>query len=347
MRLPWQKKVETRSYTAVITDALEAAVSSGDTGARSAAIAAVAQYLASELGGAEVEAPTGVRITGEWLDWMGRQAVMEGEAVSLIRTRRDGSIALLPVADHDWQHSPNPDEESWTCRATMYAPSGTETVIARRNQLVVLRYSWNSYSPGFGRGPSALAGNASKLATRSEARQADHGQTPVRPFLVIPAGKDPSSESFDGVRSDVSKGGGFPLIVETMAGGGGSRADAPQRDWQPTHLRPEPTAQLNEMTRDAFDRMVAAAGLPPALFRAGSDGTSLRESLRQGRMRFTEPFRRRLEDELREQVDDTIRLNLDNYPLDMVSRAQVVSKLTSAGVDIGVAMNAVGLADGG
>ena len=346
MRMPWQKKIERRSYTGIISDALEAAVSDGDTGARSAAIAAVAQFLASELGGAEVSAPTGVRITGEWLDWMGRQAVMEGEAVSLIRTRRDGSIALLPVADHDWQHSPNPDEETWTCRATLYAPSGTETVIARRNQLVVLRYCWNSYSPGFGRGPSALAGNASKLASRSEARQADHGQTPVRPFLTVPAGQNPEDDSFSQMRADVGKGGGRALVVETMAGGHGSKADAPQRDWQPTHLRPEPVPALNEMTRDAFDRMVAAAGLPPALFRAGSDGTSLRESLRQGRMRFTEPFRRRLEDELREQVDDTIRLNLDNYPLDMVSRAQVVSKLTSAGVDIAVAMQAVGLNDG-
>ncbi|MCY4192657.1 MAG: hypothetical protein OXD42_15300 [Rhodospirillaceae bacterium] len=100
---------------------------------------------------------------------------------------------------------------------------------------------------------------------------------------------------------------------------------------------------LNEAARDAFDRFVAAAGLPPALFRAGSDGTSLRESMRQARLRAVEPMRLRLQDELQRRLNPTIALKLDPYALDMQARATAIHKLASAGVPLDEALQAVGL----
>ena len=47
------------------------------------------------------------------------------------------------------------------------------------------------------------------------------------------------------------------------------------------------------------------------------------------------------------KIDSGVSLEFDSYAVDMVSRAQVVAKLTAAGVDLGVALAAVGLADDG
>ena len=52
-----------------------------------------------------------------------------------------------------------------------------------------------------------------------------------------------------------------------------------------------------------------------------------------------------IEDELTAKLGGPVRLKFDSYALDMVSRAQVVDKLTRAGVALPVALAAVGLAD--
>lgn len=46
-------------------------------------------------------------------------------------------------------------------------------------------------------------------------------------------------------------------------------------------------------------------------------------------------------------VEAEVQLKFDSYALDMVSRAQVVSKLAQAGVPMTTALAAVGLDDGG
>ena len=340
MRWPWQKKVEARGYSDLILQALESAVADSEAGGRSAAVVTVGEYLAREMGAAEIMTPPDAPIRREWLAWMARQCVLEGEALSLIRMRPDGSITLLPVADHDWHNSRDPDEETWRGRVTIYAPGGSVTLNqVERSRLIVLRWSWNQYSPGFGRGPGALAGTAAKLASRSEQRQSDHANTPVRPILSLPPGTE--GETLTAIRQSFGKGGGLPVTAETPLVP--SQSPGMQHDWTQKNLRPEPTAQLNEMARDAFDRMVASCGVPPSLFHSRADGTSLREAARQGRMRVVEPVRMQLEDELRRRLDDSIRLSLDAYALDMVSRAQVVDKLAKAGVDLATAMSAVGM----
>ena len=54
---------------------------------------------------------------------------------------------------------------------------------------------------------------------------------------------------------------------------------------------------------------------------------------------------RLIEAELRAKLDTGLSLEFDSYALDMVSRAGVVQKLMVAGIDLGVAMTAVGLTD--
>ena len=88
--------------------------------------------------------------------------------------------------------------------------------------------------------------------------------------------------------------------------------------------------------------VLAATGTPPSLF-TDADGTSQRESVRRWHLNTVLPMARLLEYELTIKMNSPVKLKFDTYALDMVSRAQVVSKLTGAGVDIGVALAAVGL----
>ena len=55
------------------------------------------------------------------------------------------------------------------------------------------------------------------------------------------------------------------------------------------------------------------------------------------------PITKLLEHELRKRLEVDVQLRHDSYAMDMVSRAQVVSKLAAAGVALPVALAAVGL----
>ena len=114
------------------------------------------------------------------------------------------------------------------------------------------------------------------------------------------------------------------------------------RDWVAARLGPAPTEALVQLAQDAFLRLVAVSGAPVALF-TDADGTSQRESMRRWHLTTVLPIAKLIEHELSMALDAPVSLEFDSYALDMVSRAQVVSKLTSAGVGLGVAMSAVGL----
>ena len=95
---------------------------------------------------------------------------------------------------------------------------------------------------------------------------------------------------------------------------------------------------------DSFARVLAACGCSPALF-DDSDGTSQREALRRWHLSTVLPLARLVEHELSAKLETPVELKFDSYALDMVSRAQVVSKLAQAGVPMATALAAVGLDD--
>ena len=345
-----KKKIEKRSYTAIISNALEEAAGTKSSGSNSSAREAAARFYENEISGCKITAPAGADLRPEMLGWLARQAMQEGESIALVSMSGDRA-RLLPVADHDWQESSNPDEETWNCKITIYAPSGSVTRVVERSQLVVLRWSINAYSPGYGKSPTAGAGSAAQAAAKTEQKINEHANTPVASILTIPDGSnvagDDSDDPFGGIKRAIKSAAGKILMLETTTGGYGAKVDAPQRDWSPTHLRPEPRAELVEAASDSYFRMIAACGLPPALFDARSDGTSMRESLRQARMRAVQPLLANLERELQRRIDPDIRLMLDGYALDIVGRAGVVQKLVAAGVEVGQAMRVAGLENEG
>ena len=145
------------------------------------------------------------------------------------------------------------------------------------------------------------------------------------------------------LKQDIRTARGKALLVETAAAGWGEgRTAAPQRDWQASRLGPMPPDSMVKAADAAFSRVLAACGMPPSLF-LDADGTSQREAVRRWHLNTVLPLARLVEAELTEKLEAEVKLEFDTYALDMVSRSQVVAKLTGAGVALPVALEAVGL----
>ena len=79
----------------------------------------------------------------------------------------------------------------------------------------------------------------------------------------------------------------------------------------------------------SFARMLAACGVPPALYDPMAPATAIKESLRLWHMGTVVPLARLLEHELSARLDTKVRLIFDTYPRDQVARSTVFAKLAS------------------
>ena len=174
---------------------------------------------------------------------------------------------------------------------------------------------------------------------------------PVAQLLPVPqdGGDGGDGDPLASLKTDIKGAAGKALLVETTAGGWGEGAvNAPRADWKPTRLGPNPPEGFTKVASDSFARFLAAAGVPPGLFAEGADGTAMRESLRQWHMGVVRPLAKLLSTELTDKFGMPVTLKFDDYPRDMVSRAQVFAKLAAVeGVSPALAMELSGMvADG-
>lgn len=346
---PFRRKVEARQSDGAYQDSVlrlieaEAAGTAADDGA-TAAVEAAAGLLARSLAGAMVEGPDMARntVTRPVLAQIGRDLIRRGESLFAIR----GAGDLIPCASWHWEGGHDP--ASWRVRATAYGPSGSTTWNLPAASVVFVRWGGDPGSPYLGKGPLRYASMTAKLASQTERSLADESAGPLAQLLAVPS--DPGDGSEDDplapLKAAIAGARGKAMLVETTAAGYDQGRDAaPKRDWQASRLGPAPPAALVELRRDSFEATLAACGASIALF-DDSDGTSKREALRQYHLNTVRPVAAWIEDELTAKLGGPVRIKFDSYALDMVSRAQVVSKLTQAGVAINVAMDAVGLSDG-
>ena len=135
------------------------------------------------------------------------------------------------------------------------------------------------------------------------------------------------------------------LVETTAAGWDAGKVGAPQRDWNAARLGPHPPDAMVAVSKDAFDRVLAACGCSPALF-DDSDGTSKREALRQWHLGTVLPLARILERELSAKLETRVRLSFDLYNVDLAGRAQAFQKLVAGGVAVNEALITAGLLAG-
>ena len=358
MRWPWSRKAEKRQSGGGYTDAVVAAVEAQASAqvadvSSTAAIEAAAGALSRALMSAEVEGPGWVRdaVSPPWLQQVGRSIVREGSSLSVVRMQGD-RLTLTPAAFFNFESQTqldDADEETWMCRATTYGPSSSVTRLLPRQQLIFVRWGTSPGTRYRGQGPTSWAHLTARLQGEVERSLADESGGPLAQLLTTPEGTDTDSDDDSDPWADVRaslKGarGGLALLETVRTGGGDGPSAAPARDWTPARLGPAPTEATVKLADMAFQRMLAACGVPPSMFTA-SDSQAQRESLRRWHLNVVRPITTLLQHELRQRLEVDVRLRHDTYAMDMVSRAQVVSKLAQAGVALPVALAAVGLGE--
>ena len=347
---PWARK-EIRQSDGAFADAVlraieaEAAGTAADNAA-TGAVEAAAGALSRAFASATVEGPEWAQaaVTGDVMSQIGRDLVRRGE----IAASRFGCPAAWSET-----HSVrglalgrrSRSCDSWMVRATAYGPSTSTTWKLPRSAVVFIRWGGHPGSPYLGKGPLSFASTTAKLGAMTERSLADEAAGPIAQLLAIPAdgGDGETDDPLAKLKGDIAKARGRAAFVETTASAWGEGRDAaPRRDWVASRLGPNPPAALVELRQAAFAATLAACGSSVALF-DDADGTSKREALRQWHMTTVRPIARLIEAELTQKLGTMIRLAFDPYALDMVSRAQVIQKLTMAGVALPVALAAVGM----
>ena len=289
---------------------------------------------------AEVDGPSWVQeaVNPVWLGQVGRSMIREGASLSVIVMGGEGDVELVPASFWNFENvdpgaQEGERERSWRARVTTYGPSTSYTRLLDRDRLVFLRWGTSPGTRYQGRGPTSWAHLTARLQGEAERSLGDESAGPLANIIPYPKdatdNDDPDADLLSRVKAGISAARGAALLLETTQSGLGDRAAAPQSDWKAARLGPMPPEAMVSLADHAFGRMLAACGCSPALF-DDSDGTSKRESLRQWHLGTVAPLAKLLEYELSEKLQTKVKFQFDGYPRDMVSRAQVFSKIAAA-----------------
>ena len=356
MRWPWQPRTEDRQavggYTSIIS-ALIGAQAAGTTqqASATAAVEAVAGSLSRAFADARVDGPADVvaAITPRTLAQIGRDLVRVGESLHVIRMS-NGRLRLFPASTWYWEGGADPAD--WLCTATVYGPSGSSTWRLPQSSVVFTTWGAPTARPYHGLSPGTWAADTSRLVANTERALANEAGGPVAQLLPVPAdggdGADEGADQLSGLKADIKDAKGCGAAGRDDLGGWDQGAvNAPRADWKQQRLGPMPPEALVKLAESPPSRgQLAAAGASPALW-SDAPGTTKREALRQFHMMVVRPLARMLSAELTEKFGTAIRLKFDNYPLDMVSRAQVFAKLAAVeGISPEMALALAQIGDG-
>ena len=349
MRWPWQKpeKRESTAYTdALISYIVNLAGGSLADAGSIAAVEAAAGALSRAFASAEVTGPDWIQgaVNPVVLGQIGRDLIRKGASLHVIQVSRAGRVALLPASS--WSFDGNDDPASWRVEATTGGPSGTMTRILPAAGVVYCAWGHEPGQAYRGIGPTQWASTTAKLGAETERSMADEAGGPIANLLAVPqdGGDGGEDDPLADLKSDIGKARGKAVLLETTAAGWGEgMSGAPRKDWIASRLGPSFPASMATIQGQAFTSILAACGCPPGMFESKADGTAQREALRRWHLNLVLPLARLVEYELTAKLETPVMLKFDAYPLDMVSRAQVIDKLVKAGIDKTAALAAVGL----
>ena len=294
MRNPFKRNVEHRSsggdfQSAVLrTVELQAAAQSADSAA-TAAVEAAAGLLGRELAQATVNGPEWLRdaLTPPTLQQMGRDLIRPGATMHRIDTT-GGRVRLFPIGQWHWHSGNGADPLTWTVKITEFGPSSTLTWTLPATGVLWIPWGVNASIPWVGRGALDWAALSARTNAAAERSLGHELSGPVGQLIAIPEagaaeGNDdtndgkPVTNPADALAADIAGAQGRAVLLETTQDGyGEGRGEAPQRDWKPARLGPEPPSGVTEAARDAFARILSAFGVPPGLFSSrDADGTAL------------------------------------------------------------------------
>lgn len=341
----WPRRLRKRSgdgYTDALTKLLIAQASGQAVGdATGLAVVQAAAGLLGRVLGAATVSPPGARtapISPHWLRDAGRQLVVRGETVYLIRV--DSGAVMLDQAS-SWDVDGG--RQTWRYRLTLAAPSATYTTSwVPANRVVHLRYHTDPAQPWRGLSPVAAASSTSTLAARIEAMLAAESGGPSGYLLPIPDSKGAAPPNLATLK------GGSALVPSEVGGWtGGAGGPAPRRDWQTIRFGFTPPVGIRELRWDVQASLMAAHGVPVELLveRAGG-GADRRAAWAEYVASEAKTVADGIAAELAAKLDAPgLVIDLSALvPREPLAQARMVKTLTDAGMALDQARQAAGLA---
>ncbi len=302
-------RVERHGYTSSLTGAVEQWAEHGLYGAAVGAVEIAASHYARAFAVAGCT-PAIPALTPEVLASIARRMITSGESCHVIDV--DGGMVRLSECS-SW-HVTGAARGPWRYQVTETGPSTTDTRHVSADQVVHVRYATHAGQPWIGLSPLVLAGTTGKLAVNLEAalryELAAAAAGEVGSVVPLPVDADSPDDDdddenpdpFEPLKSTLRALKGRLGLVETTAHSyGEGRASAPQDDWKPRRIGPDPPATMAELRRAVEETVLSACGIPPGLARA--EGGESRESYRRWYAAGVLPLARMVEAELRVKLD--------------------------------------------
>ena len=332
IRFPWQHR-ETRQ-DADYGDALLTAIfnqaqgTSAPIKARIGAVAAAAGWWARAFASAALTPGPVADAFGPALrGYTGRQLILRGEVVFILDGA--GGLSLTPVSTWDVYGGPYP--ESWIYKATINGPTQSVAVEVPSSRVLHLMYQRSDSQPWKGVGPLADCQETHNLAMALETRIRQEVGGPVGMVVPMPDGGQTS-----GLEKDVNTMRGEVRLTPSTANNWQSgQQGAPRTDWRSLRIGAAPPEVLARLRGDTGRDILAACGVPSGLI-GQTDGTALREQLRQFLHIGVNPVAQVLADTIMQVFDlDDFAFDFSSMMAsDLAGRARAFGSLVKGGMAV-------------
>ena len=345
MRWPWQKAPERRSYTSDILAAVfQHATQTANDAGKTAGVEFAAGYVSRQLASAEVQGPPWAQrmLTPMVLSQMARGLIRRGSTLWAIEAEM-----LTEAAYWNFVAGATADKSGWRCNVTDSGPHGTRHRTLPFDRLVFVAWSNDPAIPWAPGGPmqnasllATLAGNAAEALSHDAAAQ-------VGSVIEIPS-DGRSADQYEGTKEALKTAKGRIYFQETLKTG--DRNTDPDSSFKQKRFGPMPDANLVEASQQAFLHTLASCGIAPDLAQHGANSQGQREAARRTHLNLILPLSKLLEHELREKLDDSIRLRHEGYFGDLQGRASALKATVAAtkeakeaGLDLSAIRETMGL----
>lgn len=263
----------TEAYIAALLSVATGTVASDPT--VTSAVETAAQWWGRSLALATVEPAIVARAVSPAALWeIGGALARKGAYLAHVASA-PGGFALRPA----WSWDVRGDQlTDWTYRVDLPTPSGTISRTLAADEVLHVRLSPDPARPWVGRSPLMVATETGRLLARLERGIADEAGTATGQLQPLPEG---ATDEGGKLSSAINALSGKVALPESVAGGWGDRAGAPQRDWNPKRLGAQFTAPQVALRNHIESCVLGLYGIHPALVSSSSDGTAQREAWRR------------------------------------------------------------------
>lgn len=284
-------------------------------------------------------------LTPACLSYIARQVATNGHACLLMVWRGPNDGYLAPIEDWTIDEG-GVDPRTWLFQLSVPSPSGTVTDVFTRADVFYVVQDPDPTEPWYG---TSAGGSVAAAAVPAAARKglwAEH-KMPVNRLVPVPKMGGKGDSEKDKARKSMEQGlqdGGFVAFPQSTQSGFTDRGQAPQRDWDPRRMGPEPTQPQVDSYFRSEGLLMAAHGVHPSLIDAKATATAIREARRQTQEE-ADGIARLIEAEAMRMFGVPVGLWWHTADDVELIRARTAAELVKQGVDPAQALAAAGFGE--